>query len=70
MSLGMCRKLAVCLGIAAFLGLALPASGWAQQFGTPSCASSGSCAPCLGRPCPPHYHVFVEGPPRLCWKCA
>src|SRR5437870_6230862 len=58
-------KLLSCLGISAFLWLALPTAGWAQTFGVPYAAG---CAPACGREhCPPHYHVFVQGPPRMCW---
>ncbi len=51
------------LGTAAILWLALPMTASGQNFGTPS------CAPCREH-CPPFLHVFVQGPPRMCWRRA
>lgn len=60
-------KLLGCLGVSALLWLALPAVSWGQTFGTPSCAP---CAVGSRHHCPPFYHVFVQGPPRLHWRHA
>ena len=62
MSFRMMHKTLTCLGISALIWLALPAPGWAQAFGIPC---GVDCGP---RHCPPHYHVFVERPPRLWWR--
>lgn len=67
MSLHLSTKWLSCLGISAILWLALPATGWAQVFGVPYAGGGGACAPCASHHCPPHYHVYVQGPPRMCW---
>ncbi len=61
------------------LPLALALLFWS---GVPALAQQGGCAPCgvgyancqgkcgPGKPCPPHFKWWVEGPPRICYKCA
>ena len=68
MSFGGFRKLLSCLGISAFLWLAMPMSLWAQQSCAP-CASFGTpCAVgCQTHHCPPAFKICSEGPPRLHW---
>jgi hypothetical protein len=65
-------KLLRAFGISAFLWVALPGLGWAQQSCGSSCAvSANSCAqPCQWLCCPPAYRHCQEGPPRLHFHCA
>jgi hypothetical protein len=69
MSFGVHRKLLKCLGISAFLWLAMPTSLWAQQTCAP-CASFGTpCAVgCQSHHCPPAFKYCVEGPPHIHWS--
>jgi hypothetical protein len=70
MSFGMLRKLLRCLGISAFLWLAMPSWSWAQQ-GSASCVASFGVpcgVGCQSHHCPPPYKYCVEGPPRICWQ--
>src|SRR2546429_206614 len=66
MSSRLSGKLLRSLGIAVFLGCAMPAVSFAQQFGTPTAASCLSCAPfCQSHHCPPAFQYCYEGPPRI-----
>ena len=70
MSFGVLRKLLRCLGISAFLWLAMPSWSWAQQ-GSASCTASFGVpcgVGCQVHHCPPAYKYCVEGPPRICWR--
>jgi len=71
MSFGLFRKLRTCLGISAFLWLAMPTAAWAQQACAPCAASFGTpCgAGCSTHPCPPAFKYTVEGPPHIHWHC-
>ena len=63
-----CRKPLSCLGISAFLWLAMPALASAQP-GAP-CASFGipCVAPCNSHHCPPAYKHRYEGAPHIHWQ--
>jgi hypothetical protein len=70
MSFGVFRKLLSCLGISAFLWLALPTLAWAQPSCAPCAAQFGTpCAtPCAtSHHCPPAFHYRPEGAPNICW---
>lgn len=69
MFFGVMSKWRGCLGISAFLWLALPSAGWAQQFCAPCAAPAGvSCG--ISGPshhCPPAFQYRYEGAPRIHW---
>ena len=82
MSCDTVSKLLRCLGLSAFIALAMPGWTWAQatcaSCGTGGCAPTaecGTCATCASCQscqwfhCPPAFHHCQEGPPCLWFKC-
>jgi hypothetical protein len=70
MSFGLYRKLLSCLGVSAFVWLATPAAGWAQESCAPCAATFGMpCAVGCKTHCPPPFKYTYEGAPRIHWHC-
>jgi hypothetical protein len=69
MSLRTIVKLLRSIGLLTILTFALPSLGYAQQFGTPTCAGSDCGHSCQTHHCPPAFKYCFEGPPHIHWKC-
>ena len=68
MSFGMVQKWPTCLGISAFLWLALPAASWAQNGASCGVSFGVPCGVgCESHHCPPAFKYRYEGPPRIHW---
>jgi hypothetical protein len=66
MSLRSTVRIMGCVGLSAILWSAIAGTGQAQQFGTPTGASScNTCAP--SHHCPPAYKHRYEGAPHIHW---